>query len=260
MDYLGWELERQRAALAALLLGGGGPENGETARDGAPRGLEEALEGPAAARRGAGTPGRYAQGSGEAPGAWEAVRAARQDRAAEAGTGETPVSAWEAVLGEAAGVPAGFGGGTRVRLGEGTGVQTEFLRSSGGYGARRGARRRETGQAAETRGLPAGNGESGAGDGAVPSGAESGGDAAAGSRAAGRSKRALGAPRGGGYASDAPGLNRGPAALQGTGRTAGNDPWGSWGGAALRAEDSAKALSKAVQRDARRYDGGFTIY
>ncbi len=38
-------------------------------------------------------------------------------------------------------------------------------------------------------------------------------------------------------------------------------PWGEgWESPALRAEDGAKALSRAVQRDARRYDGGFTIY
>ena len=38
-------------------------------------------------------------------------------------------------------------------------------------------------------------------------------------------------------------------------------PWGEgWKSPALRAEDGARALSKAVQRDARRYDGGFTIY
>ena len=32
------------------------------------------------------------------------------------------------------------------------------------------------------------------------------------------------------------------------------------GAAVLRAEEDAAALSRAVQRDARRYDGGFTIY
>ena len=38
-------------------------------------------------------------------------------------------------------------------------------------------------------------------------------------------------------------------------------PWGEgWTSAALRAEDGANALSRAVQRDARRYDGGFAIY
>lgn len=38
-------------------------------------------------------------------------------------------------------------------------------------------------------------------------------------------------------------------------------PWREgWESPALRAEDGAKALSRAVQRDARRYDGGFTIY
>ena len=32
------------------------------------------------------------------------------------------------------------------------------------------------------------------------------------------------------------------------------------GAAALRREDGVRALSRAVERDARRYDGGFTIY
>ena len=35
---------------------------------------------------------------------------------------------------------------------------------------------------------------------------------------------------------------------------------GGWGSAALREEEGAKALSRAVQRDARRYDGGFSLY
>lgn len=38
-------------------------------------------------------------------------------------------------------------------------------------------------------------------------------------------------------------------------------PWsGGWESAALQAEEEARALSRAVQRDARRYNGGFTIY
>ena len=38
-------------------------------------------------------------------------------------------------------------------------------------------------------------------------------------------------------------------------------PWGDgWESPALRAENGAKALSREVQRDARRYDGGFPIY
>ena len=37
-------------------------------------------------------------------------------------------------------------------------------------------------------------------------------------------------------------------------------PWRRAGGSPeARAEESARALSRAVQRDARRYDGGFTI-
>ena len=43
--------------------------------------------------------------------------------------------------------------------------------------------------------------------------------------------------------------------------TGGTGPWsaGRYAGEA-KAEDGARALSRAVQRDARRYDGGFTIY
>ena len=38
-------------------------------------------------------------------------------------------------------------------------------------------------------------------------------------------------------------------------------PWGEgWESPALQAEKGAKALSRAVQRDARRYDGGFFLY
>ncbi len=38
-------------------------------------------------------------------------------------------------------------------------------------------------------------------------------------------------------------------------------PWGEgWESPALQAEEGAKALSRAVQRDARRYDGGFFLY
>ena len=36
--------------------------------------------------------------------------------------------------------------------------------------------------------------------------------------------------------------------------------WNGEGEAELQAEERAKALSRTVQRDARRYDGGFAIY
>lgn len=48
-----------------------------------------------------------------------------------------------------------------------------------------------------------------------------------------------------------------PGGADGAARRGG--PWGG-GAAALRAEEDAVALSRAVQRDARRYDGGFNIY
>ena len=131
MDYLGWELERQRAALWAL-LGGGRAEDGE-----APGEEDTAWEGkalPGGRRRspaGSGTArgnavpqsaGRYAAKEGAeaggplvgAPGAWETVLAAEKALrpAGEAGAWETPVGPWEGISGEEAEFPARKGGDT----------------------------------------------------------------------------------------------------------------------------------------------------
>ena len=120
MDYLGWELERQRAALRAL-LGGGETGEGESfgeipfawGEEDPGEGTRRSLAGPETARgRGAGRAGRYAGGRGEAggplagaPGAWEMAREA--ERAAlegEAG-GLEPLGGAEYRSGEA-GAPA----------------------------------------------------------------------------------------------------------------------------------------------------------
>lgn len=239
MDYLGWELERQRAALAALLSGGGEARDGETVREGEGR----SPEGPGTARGSAGGPdGRYAGGrSGAtggpedtgglgdgAPGAWEAVRIAGADRLPGKTAG--PVSAWEEIAGvngppeQEAGASAGWGQGFRRRgpLSGGTGAQTEPSRPWGGYEA-------------ESRETPAGD--------AAKARAEA-------AEAAGRNRpgeRPAGETGAGGAARQWSGLRR-------------SDVAGAPAAAPLGAEDSARALSRAVQRDARRYDGGFNIY
>lgn len=281
MDYLGWELERQRAALAALLLGGGKAQDGEPLRD-------------EAWWSGTGTLGRYAESPEDSLGAWkaflggEAAWTVRQDReAGGAGTAETPTSAWEAVLsgvaawaarqgrktggagmpastweavlGGEAGVPASSGEGAWAPLSGETGAQPNFRRSSGEYAARRGTRTTEAGLAAGTQGLPAGSAGVGARDGAAPLEAGSGRDGAARGTAVGHPGRSLRLRRGGGRTADTLGRD-GPTVFQGTEKAAATSPWGGWETAALRAEDSAKLLSRAVQRDARRYDGGFNIF
>lgn len=270
MDYLGWELERQRSALAALLLGGGKARDGETVRDGT-------------RHSGAGMPEPDTGSGQQAPGAWEAVRKAgqirddgrsravktpvsaweavlggealwalRQDDGehGRAGSAEAPVSAWEAVLGKD--IPASSEEAARFRSGGGTGARPELPRPSGGYAARRGTRRTETDLAVETQGGSAGSGVDGAEDGAAsPEPAVNQDRAAGDTAAAGHSGRFLKVRRDSGRTADTPGLDV---------PDVGTASWGGWGAAALRAEDSAKLLSRAVQRDARRYDGGFNIY
>ena len=287
VDYLGWELERQRAALWAL-LGGGRAEDGEapgeedTAWEGKalPGGRRRSPAGSGTAR-GSAVPqsaGRYAAKEGAeaggplvgAPGAWETVLAAEKALrpAGEAGAWETPVGPWEGISGEEAEFPARKGGdtgagfspqrdgGTEVRAfaafrqkeeahgpaGEGTGSRTALE----GPSARREAGAGETAEAAETA---AGGRRAGEADPA--SLRKSGGDAG-GVSIPPRRDGAGTARLGGGGLDGAPGRET---------RLSRPLPWGEgWKSPALRAEDGARALSKAVQRDARRYDGGFTIY
>lgn len=292
MDYLGWELERQRAALRAL-LGGGEPEAGDASREESPaweefsgwdgeapeEGTRRSPEGlERARRRGSGRTGRYAAGRGEAggplmgaPGAWEMVREA--DRAALAGEPDgLPVGA-ELQSGEA-GSPA------RGRRGGGTGAPPlprryapEELRrtpriGTGGAAELRGLfggqedyeKERETaagtGPEAEMTAGAAGEGPAGWGPavragGALPPGEMSGGVSGKASGAMSRNGTGM-APSAGSRLAGAAGPGE---------RLSRALPWGEgWESPALRAEDGAKALSLAVQRDARRYDGGFTIY
>lgn len=298
MDYLGWELERQRAALWAL-LGAGGAEEEEAPVD-APSGwggkdpAEGTRRSPAslgrARRRGSGRAGRYAAGRGEAggplagaPGAWEMVREAGGiPLNGTSGGPETPMSAWEGYGGKEAGTPArewrgpetdapeDFGQtaleGARKKRRGGTGAAEGLL--SAGAGAEpeeRESVERETaaGSAAETParytgGRRAGRAPAGeepalaAGEGPSP------GEGPVGRETAGGTASVVG--RGGsGRASSGPWARSGRTG-QGE-RLSRSLPWGGgWESAALRAEDTARILSRAVQRDARRYDGGFTIY
>ena len=292
MDYLGWELERQRAALWAL-LGGGRAEDGE-----APGEEDTTWEGkalPGGRRRspaGSGTArgnavpqsaGRYAAKEGAeaggplvgAPGAWETVLAAEKTLrpAGEAGAWETPVGPWEGISGAEAEFPARKGGGmgagflprrdggTEVRAfaafrqkeeahgpaGEGTGSRTALEGPSGRREAGTGeTAARRTAEAAETAA-----GGRRAGEAGPASLRKSGGDAGGVSIPARRDGAGT-ARLGGGGLDGAPGRET---------RLSRPLPWGEgWKSPALRAEDGARALSTAVQRDARRYDGGFTIY
>lgn len=308
MDYLGWELERQRAALAALLLGGGEARGGENAR-------EEGRRSPAgfgtARGRAVRDAGRYAEGgyiggtgADPAAGAWEMVRdAGRFQETERAGTVETPVSAWETVLGaeETGGAFRRNGGGAetgaqagsgkaarrtaREPMGGGTGAQAGLSRFSrndevrreepeaGGAaetGAESAAGRRRSGGRSGGEALGGGEAAGAVLSGAASGGGEAGPDAAGDIRSAGELGRETDTARSadGAFWSLAYGI--GPVRRDGGGKpaapgedggTVGGISWGGgWETAALREEDGARALSRAVQRDARRYDGGFILY
>nr|WP_325211342.1 hypothetical protein [uncultured Oscillibacter sp.] len=297
MDYLGWELKRQRAALWALLGGGSeekqfseeggaaweeGGARGEkaapgenTAREGGktlPGGTRRSPAGSGAARRrAAGSAGRYAGGGGEAgeareagsgfPGAWETALEARET----AGGLEAPADG-----GAAPPVPERRSGergaasrrklpkGARGPAREGTGPRTGPWGSFGGTeaGAREEAElQAETAAEAAMRKRagerPAGERAAGGADslpGEEPGGRKAGGYAFAAPRRVGMGTARSGEEDLGGAPGRGERLSRVP-------------PWGGgWESPALRAEDGARALSRAVQRDARRYDGGFTIY
>lgn len=206
MDYAGWELERQRAALEALLLG-------ETEE-------ESSLRSPGG--------GRQEQGAAWAGGG------------RQAGTLRTP-----AAEGEAAGL-------TAVRRAEGGWF---FLRTeSGTGGGGTGAPPTETAENETARNVAAKNGT--AEKGTAESGTETG-------------QAVLLRPEE--FGPETPGDVRFFAA--GLRSSAGPREAGEqWLSPVLRAEEgrlsgggeaereAARAISLAVQRDARRYDGGFTIY
>ncbi len=292
MDYLGWELERQRAALWAL-LDGGRTEDGEaeehTAWEGEapPGGTRRSPVNSGTAREGAVSrdAGRYAESGGaqprnflrDFPGAWEAVREAEGGRpGGESGALRATVSAWEGfLLGSETEAPDRGGGdaetgvprasrrearqGAQGPAREGTGPRAALWEPSGEGSPESwetAAERMAEAAAGTAGGRSAGQrsaveGPSGSAD--LPplrisGGGEPSREASAAARRDGAGTVWFG---GGGF---------GGALGQG-GQLSRSLPWGGgWESPALRAEDGAKALSRAVQRDARRYDGGFAIY
>lgn len=206
MDYAGWELERQRAALAALLLG-------ETEE-------ESSLRSPGG--------GRQEQGAAWAGGG------------RQAGTLRTP-----AAEGEAAGL-------TAVRRAEGGWF---FLRTeSGTGGGGTGAPPTETAENETARNGTAKNGtaEKGTAESGTKTGQavllrpeEFGPETPGDVRFFAAGLRSSAGPREAGERWLSPVLRAEEGRLSG-------------GGEAER--EAARAISLAVQRDARRYDGGFAIY
>ena len=230
MDYLKWELERQRRALRALLPGGGEGRDGESAQAGKrpyPAEPETAWE-RAAGRAGQSAGGHGTAGFGAGEG-WEAVRRASRDRLPrESVSPEAAESAWERVLSAEAGdsgwEPAGAAPWAAAR-------EESAARAEGPAGLREPAAPWAEGMGrADTLA-----GKARAGESSAPS--------SGGGETAGISAFAARQPESGtAWAPDRSG------------------PWARSASAALQAEDGARALSRAVQRDARRYDGGFHIY
>ena len=291
MDYPGWELERQRAALAALLLGSGAAEKAADpqaparhgpAGDAAAAGGENGAEDAAARNEEA--------VSGEGRGLSQTASRAGRNSGRRKKT-PAPPSAWEELLGaETApellerkswgmGFPGTAGGG-----GTAQGTAGQFPnRQAAAQKVGPGRPERGGGQAAEEAApdlraaeeadgvlYGRGAGEAAADEAAVrkmmgkeaaPVRVSGGGEGDAEENAAAVDPlRAARFRRGGGKAVQAPGQDGLPV-FQSLELTGGTEPWGAGRGAgAARTEDGARALSRAVQRDARRYDGGFTIY
>nr|WP_326208065.1 hypothetical protein [uncultured Oscillibacter sp.] len=290
MDYLGWELERQGAALRALLGGGSAKEGGAplqgggAAEDGrrSPAGLGNAGEG------GSREAGRYAGGRGETgippvggPGAWEMLREAGRT-ALGGGSGGLPApgDAWE-----------GFLNGEGLSW-EGRSAETHAPESPRQRAPEETRALRRGGTGAAEPQEPSGGREPEKGPWETAAGSPEETEAAAGGAYAGSApgeNRAAGeiprlGPGGPPLSGENPGgresphdrassINRGvpgkasPGSPGLAGRTVREErlprslPWGTGRESpALRAEDGARALSRAVQRDARRYDGGFSIY
>lgn len=292
MDYLGWELERQRAALWAL-LGGGEPE-GEAAEDHSvregepsPGGTRRSPAGPGTARkRGSGKTGRYAEGRGEAggalmgaPGAREMVREADWTALEGESDGPEPPESGALQRGEAGSPARGMRnaetsvpavprrkpaeevwGTSRI----GTGGAAKLRTFSGGRGDGRADRETAEGIAAEAKQASGAAGERRAGEdpaGGDPAmkagGAPHPGERADGGESARNAFAAIRRERTGGAPFTRDGLT---GAADRQGRMFRALPWSGRESAVLQAEGGARALSRAVQRDARRYDGGFTIY
>lgn len=253
MDYLGWELERQGAALRALLGGGSAKEGGAplqgggAAEDGrrSPAGLGNAGEG------GSREAGRYAGGRGETgippvggPGAWEMLREAGRT-ALGGGSGGLPApgDAWEGFLNGEGLSWEGRSAETHAPESPRQRAPEETEAAAGGaYAGSAPGENRAAGEIPRLGpGGPPLSGEN-------PGGRESPHDRASSINRGVPGKASPGSP---GLAGRAVREERLPRSL----------PWGTGRESpALRAEDGARALSRAVQRDARRYDGGFSIY
>ena len=220
LHYPDWELARQREALRAL-LGGGGQDGGALRKARAKR---EAPGSGAAGRSPSEGTGRF--GGGGTPGGAPPEEGASVPRETRLDGAERSAGVW--------GVSKPRGG---KRFPEG-----EAFPRGGGEGlpdtlqVRRSPAREGTGP--RRKGFPGGT------------------------AAAGEAWAAMDGEPGGGTAA---GRDYSPVSQaeretvpEPGGRSGG---WGPWGGgeAAFRAEDGARALSQAVQRDARRYDGGFSI-
>lgn len=227
MDYLEWELERQRRALWALL--GGAERREEEDPEGETR--RRPAETGTARRNAARRDGETARGEVPADAGGEeargAVRRASRDRPrGEDGALKTPEGAWRRAL--AAETP------------EWEALERETLERAAADrpAAARGGERAERPLPETAR--PAAPGETAARPEEAP-------------------RRTRGGERQGGAGPAAAGPGERGTAWAPEGQVRAG-PWGERASAALRAEDGARALSRAVQRDARRYDGGFTIY
>lgn len=220
VDYAGWELERQRAALAALLLGG---ETEERRENRAVRKAETARLSSA---------GGQEQRTPQETDWTEEPAGSLLTPAGPSETTARPAGVWTA-------------GGRRFLWPE-----TGSLRGSGGTGAllEEGPRAAGTGTA-EGTGAAEGTGTA-EGTAEEVKTAESG--AEEGQAAPLRTETFDGMPGAGGW-TPAAGLRSSAGAWPGAGL------WAASGGGE-EGREAAKALSLAVQRDARRYDGGFALY
>lgn len=233
MDYLEWELERQREALRAL-LGGGSRDREAIQKDGPERGWTEA---EAAGRTGqaahAAVPGGReaaspAGGAADHPAKRSALRRDGTGRreGTDGGPSNSPVSAWEQALAGEEDAPDRPGGDGPE--GEEAPSETPVKPWREGAGPQA-AREQEPPEALERAGERRDGGD--------------GGQAAGGTAAKS-------------YITGYRLAKRPPAWAPETGEAG----YRGGGLAGAPAEDGVRALSRAVQRDARRYDGGFTIY
>lgn len=230
MDYPRWELDRQRRALGALLLGAGTDRDPPEAPNGRHRPADSGESPQSAAGQ---VP--QAAGGGHAANPGEdrvAVREAGRDRPEEESAAlDAAAGARERFPGPEAGGPEEAPDASPLRRRPLPETSARRLRASG-----------ETEEA--LRAAP------------PPQGVENAGETPGGERPAGKP---LSKTQGDGQiAGPIPSGVRAEGALPALGRR--DLPWESGASAALRAEEDARALSRAVQRDARRYDGGFIIY